>query len=157
MRPVAFHHPSTVRRAFALGMVLWVVMVASSVGAQREDPRDVVVIVNRKNATSVVTNDFVQRAFLKQVTRWEDDETIRPVDLFPKSAVRKRFSERFLGRSVEAVKNFWQQRVFSGRDIPPPEFETERAVIDYVKQHPGAIGYVSGDMDTADVKVLNIR
>lgn len=157
MHSVPCHPYSSLRRALVLAVAMWVAMGASSVGAERAESRDVVIIVNRKNTVSSVTTEFVRRAFLKQTTRWDDDETIRPVDLFAKSAARKRFSERFLGRSVEAVKNFWQQRVFSGRDIPPPEFETEDAVIEYVKQHPGAIGYVSSDTEIADVRVLHIR
>ena len=37
---------------------------------------------------------------------------------------------------------YWQQRIFSGRDVPPPEFELDREVVEYVLKHAGAIGYV---------------
>jgi ABC-type phosphate transport system substrate-binding protein len=104
-----------------------------------------------------MSKDLVRQAFLKQITRWQDDENIRPADLFAKSVTRRQFSEKILGRSVEAVKSYWQQRVFSGRDIPPPEFATEDAVVEYVKQHPGAIGYVSKGVDLSTTKVVSVR
>ena len=46
---------------------------------------------------------------------------IRPVDLRPNAATRRLFSERMLRRSVAAVRSYWQQRIFSGRGVPPPE------------------------------------
>jgi hypothetical protein len=42
------------------------------------------------------------------------------------------------------VKNYWQQRIFSGRDLPPPELDSDEAVVSYVLSHRGALGYVSG-------------
>ena len=48
-----------------------------------------------------------------------------------------------LKRSVAAVRSYWQQRIFSGRDVPPPEVDTENQVIKYVAGDPGALGYVS--------------
>ena len=66
------------------------------------------------------------------------------VDQRSTSNARQRFSDSVLRRSVAAVKNYWQQRIFSGRDLPPPELESDEAVVSYVVNHRGALGYVSG-------------
>jgi ABC-type phosphate transport system substrate-binding protein len=154
-----FFNPFRSRLSWAcvlLGALL-MALVAPTGTAHGDGSNELVVIVNRQNATTVVSKEFVRQAFLKQVTRWQDDESIRPADLFAKSATRRQFSEQVLGRSVEAVKSYWQQRVFSGRDIPPPEFATESAVVEYVQQHPGAIGYVSKGVELSTTKVVSVR
>ena len=74
---------------------------------------------------------------------WADDSPIRPVDLGPDQPARGRFSQEILARSVESMRSYWQQRIFSGQGLPPPELADDEAVIVYVASHPGAIGYVA--------------
>jgi len=61
-----------------------------------------------------------------------------------------------LKRSVEAVKGYWQQRIFSGHDVPPPEFDSDDDVVKYVLKHEGAVGYVSGNANLNGSKVLTV-
>lgn len=150
-------HVSARRRAAHVAVcVVILASIASVVSAERQVTDEVVVIVHPQNASGSLSKEFLRQAFLKQVTRWEDDETIRPVDLPASSGARRRFSEHILGRSVEAVKSYWQQRIFSGRDIPPPELTSDEAVVGYVKEHPGAIGYVSSGAELRAAKVVAV-
>jgi hypothetical protein len=103
-----------------------------------------------------VARGFLADAFLKNVTRWSDDETIRPVDQRPSAAARHRFSEVVLKRSVAAVKTYWQQRIFSGRGIPPPELDSDEAVVRWVEEHPGAVGYITGSAPAGRAKVIAV-
>jgi hypothetical protein len=104
-----------------------------------------------------LSRDFLTNAFLKNITRWPDDQPIRPVDHKVDGAVRKSFSEAILRRSVAAVKAYWQQRIFSGRGVPPPAFDSDDAVVEYVTSHPGAVGYVSGTAAVGSAKVMTVR
>jgi len=104
-----------------------------------------------------VDRKFLSEAFLKRTTRWPGGAAIKPVDLGSDSPVRRRFSEDVLNRSVSAVKSYWQQMIFSGRAIPPPELETDEEVVRYVSKHAGAIGYVSGAGDLPGVKVVTLK
>ncbi len=115
------------------------------------------VIVNPQNQAASVDRRFLADAFLKKVSRWGDGEAVRPVDLGPDSAVRGRFSEDVLRRSVSAVKNYWQQLVFSGRDVPPPELDSDDQVVAYVLRFGGAVGYVSPAANVDRVKVLSLK
>lgn len=115
------------------------------------------VIVHTSNPATAVDREFVAAAFLKKATRWDDGQAIRPVDLPQQSAVRRSFSASILRRSVAATRNYWQQRIFSGRGVPPPELESEVAVTEYVAKHPGAVGYVSGNVELSQVKVLTLK
>ena len=115
------------------------------------------VVVHAGNAASSVPSDFVMNAFLKKTSRWPEGEPIQPVDLRFGSPVREAFSQSILRRSAAAVRNYWQQRIFTGRGVPPPEVSSDADVIRYVQEHPGGIGYVSTQADAANVKVLLLR
>jgi hypothetical protein len=82
---------------------------------------------------------------------------MRAVDLRPGDPARRNFSEIVLKRSVGAVRSYWQQRIFSGRDVPPPELDSETSVVAYVAKFPGAIGYVSGGAKLSGVAELGLR
>jgi ABC-type phosphate transport system substrate-binding protein len=135
------------------------VLTSGAVGEERPASASVSfrLIAHPSNSLTSVERRFVADAFLKKVTRWASGEVIRPVDLTPGSPVRRSFSDEVLGRSVEAVKNFWQQAIFSGRDVPPPELDAEDEVVRYVLKHPGAIGYVSTSVGLDGAKILTVR
>jgi ABC-type phosphate transport system substrate-binding protein len=116
-----------------------------------------VVVAHPKVPVASASRELLTDLFLKRKTRWDDGESVLPVDLKPESRVRERFSERVLKRSVAAVRSYWQQRIFSGRSLPPPELESGEAVVRYVSKHPGGLGYVAADTELAGVKVLSIR
>jgi hypothetical protein len=146
----------------------WVVFLWATLGillvagggtraSAEEGPPAFVVIANAKNPTASSPREFLSNAFLKKTTRWDDGETIRPVDLGPASPARRAFSQKVLDRSVAAVRSYWQQRIFSGRDLPPPELGSDDAVIEYVGRNRGAVGYVSGTAHLHDVKILPVK
>lgn len=137
--------------------LLILVAPAAGVLAQSRPGARYRVIVNPENPIGDVDRKFLSDVFLKRTTRWNHLELIRPVDLRPDSAVRRGFSEEILRRSVGAVRNYWQQLVFSGRDVPPPELNTDEDVITYVLKFPAAIGYVSPTADLRGAKALNVR
>jgi hypothetical protein len=114
-------------------------------------------IVHASNPQTSLSRDFVVDAFLKRATRWPHGESIFAVDLRSDSTVRRRFCEAVLKRSIGAVRSYWQQRIFSGRDVPPPELDTEEAVVSYVANYRGAIGYVSSDTKLVGVKEILMK
>jgi ABC-type phosphate transport system substrate-binding protein len=140
---------------WALGLAL--VALCTTALAQSRPPPAYVIIVDPNNAVTSVERKFLEETFLKKLTRWPNDDAMHPADLAPNSPVRRKFTEDVLNRSVEAVKGYWQQRIFSGRDVPPPEFGSDQEVLDYVLKHAGAVGYVSGATELRGAKVLTVR
>lgn len=142
--------------AFVVAL-LAVLLPAGVVHADKPPPPPYVVIINVANPTATASRRFIGDAFLKKTTRWPNGDVIRPVDQAEDSGVRRRFTEDVLKRSVAAVKSYWQQIVFTGRDLPPPELGSDEEVVTFVTKHPGAIGYVAGDAPIAGVKVLGVE
>ena len=120
-------------------------------------PNGYKVIIHPDNPTRTLSKKRVSRLLLKEVSRFEGSHAAEPVDLGSKSKVRAAFSKDIHGRSVTSIKNYWQRQIFSGRAVPPPEVESDAAVISFVKSRRGAIGYVSGQARLpSDVKVLTV-
>jgi hypothetical protein len=115
------------------------------------------VIVNPGNPQDGLDRKFLADGFLKKAVEWPDGTAIAPADLPGDSPVRRRFSEEVLGRSVAAVKSYWQQLIFSGRAVPPPELDADEEVIKFVVKRRGGVGYVSMGADVTGVKVVGLR
>jgi hypothetical protein len=115
------------------------------------------VIVHPENKVTSVSREFLANAFLRNVRDWDNGVGIQPVDLAPNSPTREEFSQRILLRSVAAVRSYWQQRIFSGRGVPPPELESDAAIVRYVVGNRGAVGYVSKSTELGAARVVSVH
>ncbi len=141
-----------------LSSLVLLLLLASDLGAaESSSTPPYLVIVHPDNKHQSLDRKWVADAFLKKTTRWSGDVTIRPVDAKPASSSRQRFSKDILKRSVSSVKNYWQQLIFSGRGTPPPELDSDEAIVSYVLKHPGAIGYVSAAADLKGAKIVDVK
>jgi hypothetical protein len=129
--------------------LLGVVLVhAVLIGATVKRPDvHVVVVVNAANPVRTLTRERLSMIFLREVAAWEDGREILPVDQIDKSPAHVAFARDVLGRSVIALKRYWQERIFSGNESPPPDRVTDGDVLTYVRSNPGAIGYVLEGQD----------
>src|SRR4051812_45894170 len=100
------------------------------------------VIVNPENPVDSVDRDFLRDAFLKKTLAWSDGESVRPIDLPSRYAARDRFTQEVVRKSPAQLKSYWNQQIFSGKGVPPPEAGSVADVLVYVLGHKGAVGYV---------------
>lgn len=144
------------RTLLAATLLLGLLLSGSTVASEPAGAGDFRIIVNAQNPVTSVDRRFLGEAFLKKVTRWDNGEVIRPVDR-DDGPVRRAFSEQVIQRSMEAVKTYWQQRVFSGDNVPPPELDSDAEVVRYVMKYPGAVGYVAASSSVAGVKIIAVK
>ena len=125
--------------------IIALILLALAAGPASAEPArpPYILIVHPGSRPAALDRKFLAEVFLRRTTRWPDDTPILPVDLAPDARARARFSQDVLARSVASVRSYWQQRIFSGQGLPPPELGDDDAVVSYVLSHPGAIGYVS--------------
>jgi ABC-type phosphate transport system substrate-binding protein len=115
------------------------------------------IIVNATNPISGLRRQTVSELFLKEATTWPDGIKAAPVDLSEQSPARKSFSRLVHGRDTLAIKAYWQKMIFAGKMVPPPEKASPEEVVDYVRAHAGAIGYVPvGTAVGRGVKVVSL-
>ena len=115
------------------------------------------VIANNSTSVSSINKKDASDYFLKKKTKWSDGSTVKPIDLSANSPVRESFTQQIHGKSVSAIRSYWQQAIFSGVASAPPEKGSDQEIVDYVKRTPGAIGYVSASAGTSGVKVISIQ
>jgi ABC-type phosphate transport system substrate-binding protein len=137
--------------------LLAIVLALSSVpafAARAAEPDGFRIVVHSSNkAAQGLTRGQLSQLFLKKTTRWANGKRVLPVE--PADlAVRERFARRIHAKSAVAVKSFWNQQIFSGREVPPLEKATDDDLVAYVKANPDAIGYVSAGADVSGLAVI---
>ncbi len=144
---------------FRLALIFALTALCATVFGQERaaSPPVYQLIVHPSNPETSADRKFVEDAFLKKISTWPNGEVIRPADLAPDSTARRAFTREVLRRSVDEVKRYWQQRIFSGVDVPPPEFGSDDEVVAYVRKHEGGIGYVSGVANLNGCKTIAVR
>lgn len=102
------------------------------------------IVVNSANSVASENKATLSKLFLKKVREWgSSKEKVTPFDLDEKAAARQAFSEAIHGKSISAIKSYWQRMIFSGRDVPPDELASEEAMLQKIAADKSAIGYVS--------------
>ncbi len=128
-------------------------VTAGSIGAEDGAYK---VIVNSANPTTQLSRLKLGEIFLKKEKRWADGQLVFPVEPSAKSATRQRFTQEVFAKSTVAVAAYWQQMIFSGKGVPPPEKANDAEILAFVRETAGAIGYVAAGADLAGVKVVSI-
>lgn len=129
---------SPLRRALRLLLLAGALALPAEARAQA-----VQVVVNAENPVESLTRQQVADLFLRKTRSWPGGLVALPVDHRRGAPLRERFSVALLGRGAREVEAYWQKLVFTGRAVPPVEKSGDRAVLAFVRAHPGAIGYVA--------------
>ena len=115
------------------------------------------VIANNSVPANSLSRKAASDLFLKKTTKWENGSAVTPVDQLDSSNVREGFSKGVHGKTAAAVKSYWNQQIFSGRDVPPVEKKSDAEVLSFVRSTPGAVGYVSEGASAEGVRVVTIN
>ena len=60
-------------------------------------------------------------------------------------------------KTPSQLRTYWNQQIFSGKGVPPPEADSVASAIQYVLANKGAIAYIPADADAGKAKVIGIR
>ena len=91
--------------------------------------------------------------YLLRLTTWPDGSHIVPVNREATSILRAEFTSRVLQEDNADLATYWNQMHYMGK-MPPVVQESRQAMIAFVRNVPGAIGYINGSQAPPDVKVL---
>lgn len=141
------------RRPFLSFVVIAVLAFALWPSRARADWK---VIVHPSNPVSSISKSRLSRFLLKAQTSWDNGTKVLPVDQKVTSGTRDAVSRAVHGKSARVIKNWWNQQIFAGKGVPPPELGGDAKVVAFVLGNPGAIGYVDGAASTGDAKVIAV-
>ena len=137
-------------------MLITLAIAGALLAAGPATAADFKLIVNPANTVAGLTRGEVEAFFLQKASKWPDGSKVVPVDQSG-GRVYAEFCEEIFGKSAGAMKAYWQQKIFSGRAIPPISKKGDAAVAALVAAQPGAIGYVGAGANPAGVKVIPLR
>ena len=122
---------------FAVGVVLAVPSVCCAPAAL--PPGSVLVVAHPD--TPALDEQTLQKIYLGKIVE-VGGRPIIPVNLAKGSAMRKNFMERILAQDDDKFIAYWTVRRYIGKGSPPREFDSVEQQLEYVRNTPGAIGYL---------------
>ena len=119
---------------------LMVLLLSGLPHAFAENNPPVIAIIANRDVLSVSSDELGLIYWRKQLY-WEQGQRIKPVNLRPEHPLRQQFSQIILGSLPKKQIDYWNGQYFNGI-LPPYSVNSEEAVLRYVAQTSGAIGYV---------------
>ena len=117
----------------SLCLLLWPVIV-------RAVDEPLAVIVAPGHAKGLKREDLTL-IFKRKKLFWNDGSKVQPVNLPASNMYRRVFSQAVLGATPEELEKYWNDVYFHGIS-PPFVLSSEHAVMHFIAETPGAIGYV---------------
>ena len=114
---------------------------------------ELLVIVNPSVEVNRLSLAEVSSIYLLKALVWPDGTRVVPVNREATSESRARFTAQVLRQDNAELAGYWSEMHFKGH-LPPVILESDQAVIAFVQNIPGAIGYVSATVLPANVKVV---
>lgn len=158
---------TTLRAIAALALLLSVALTPAlwaeeaDEAGEREDARELVVVVNRANPAASVGRADLQKMFLGKRALWPSGAPVHPCDLAepglpePQTS-RAQFGQRFLDKDMTTLKSYWIRMIFSGKGHPPAAYPRAEQVLAHVAADEGGLGYLPRRAVTDRVKVVAV-
>ena len=121
---------------------LLILILSSFINAVQQ--ADIVIIVNNGNATSSMSIAEVKLTWLRKIKkRWPDNKPILPVDRKSKCAEQDEFYSKVLGMNAQEVEGYFTAKQYQNAEKPQDKMVSDAAIIEFVENNPGAIGFVN--------------
>jgi ABC-type phosphate transport system substrate-binding protein len=118
---------------------------------------DLAVVVNKSTALETISSADVRSMILGEKTKWPDGKKVTPVQTRTESPEGVLLLKVVCKMSDAALKRYFMQAAFVGKDITPPvDVPSAAALKQFVARTPGAIGCIlASDVDPT-VTVLKV-
>jgi len=113
------------------------------------------VIANPSVRAETVSAGEIKNVFLEERNSLRDGTHVEPV-LLKGGPAHEEFLKDYLGKSDDALQNYYRTLVFTGKGLMPKAMHSDQEVVAYVAKTRGAIGYVSTTTPLDGVKTLAV-
>lgn len=137
--------------------VLISVLMISALGSFKYIPNPAVplaVIVNKDNPVTSLSQGEVKLYWLRKIkSRWPTiNKNIRPADFKGHNAEQETFYSKILGMNKDEVETYFVTKQYQNAQKPQDKFNSDKEVIDFVADEPGAIGFVNASNLSPEAK-----
>lgn len=97
----------------------------------------------------------VNHIFLGKKTEWVNGNPIKFVTL-KDGDTHISFLKVYIKKRPSQFKAYWNRMLFTGKGIVPRSFNSEKALMEFISENTGYIGYISGNPVNDNIKVIPI-
>lgn len=140
--------------------ILGVITILFLLLSFRPEGVEISIIVNKDNPVTQLSAGEAKLYWLRKIKkRWpEINKNIKPVDRKSKSPEQETFYSKVLNMNATDVETYFSQKQYESAEKPQDKFPNDDAIISFVSEEQGAIGFVSSASlsasDKAKVKVV---
>ncbi|PKO42938.1 MAG: hypothetical protein CVU29_11420 [Betaproteobacteria bacterium HGW-Betaproteobacteria-22] len=113
----------------------------------------IALIIAREHIIQYSSLSELKLIYWRKKNYWADGQPIHPVNLPSDNSLRLQFSNAVLGSAPSAQNDYWNGLYFHGIS-PPHVVYSEEAVIRYIQETKGSIGYIDACKVDARIKPL---
>ncbi|MBB1073827.1 hypothetical protein HUU62_05305 [Rhodoferax sp. 4810] len=110
------------------------------------------IIIGHANLTTL-DSTTIQRIYTGKVVE-VNGIRVTPVNLPANNPLREQFLQCYLNQNNEKYIGYWTVRRYIGKGTPPRELESVAAMIQFIANTQGAIGYVDTTHLPNNIKIL---
>jgi ABC-type phosphate transport system substrate-binding protein len=114
---------------------------------------ELLVIASPQVPESSITVEQLADIFTLKKNAWANRIQMVPVNREATSLEREKFSEQVFNLPPQELSDYWNRLRFQGK-LPPVIQTSDQAVLSFVRNVPGAIGYINANQSPKGVKIL---
>jgi hypothetical protein len=141
------------RFARVLALCLLVSGLATALGSGDQAELRVDVVTGPDGLALSLDRTSLRDIFLKRIVIDREGKALVPLNLPPDDPLRTAFSGALIGKSPDALQRFWNERYFQGVS-PPYVVRSQEAMLRFIAETPGALGYVASCRVDQRVRVI---
>ena len=114
---------------------------------------EVMVVAHVKSNLSSVDLKTLKKVFLGKTSKISGMK-ITAVTLPDANAIKVEFDQKVLKKDPGKMTAYWSTRIFTGKGKPLAQVQDESEMLKFLATNKSALGYMSADSLTSNVKVL---
>jgi ABC-type phosphate transport system substrate-binding protein len=141
------------RKFFIFAAFLCVIQMTSALASDNKAIIAVIVASNQNSDDLKLVPNQLSLIYWRKQLYWPKGLRIKPVNLSTEHPLRLQFSQAILGSAPKTQIDYWNGQYFNGV-LPPYSVNSEEAVLRYVTQTNGAVGYIDACLVDDRVKAV---
>lgn len=126
----------------SLLILLLSIMLLEPAALFAAEAESMAVIIGRAQPSKGIDSVELSLIYWRKKLYWPDGKRIQPVNLSADSSLRRQFSLSILASPPETQTDYWNDLYFHGTS-PPHVINSQEAMLRFVAETPGAIGYIN--------------
>ena len=139
-------------RKMALLILIFLLGLATHATSNEEILR---IVAAADTSQEAVSSAELNRIFLGKTRFWKQGAQIFPIINTNKLALEQ-FCRAIVHKTPRQYTMYWRKQLYAGHSMLPVQRDNDQKVIDYLSEHPGAIGFILSPVSDPRIKELKI-